>query len=213
MFSFFLSAPQFLLHFAVSICFDLVCFTETNHPTTNKLHLCKEALVHNSTSTTLSTTLTKCTAWEFDMNDKMGNTWISEWSLVCDSSYLRTFAETVFLLGVASGGVISGYLSDRFGRKRLLFLSVVLQTIFGENFFLRNFCTFNSFAFLLCDLFFVVRSNEAETHLKHLNQFLPFNLFRFCSVRTNIVSRPFGVARPTRRLFRVGDIRRTHSGH
>lgn len=101
---------------------------KTNHPTKNKLHLCKKALVDNSSSTTL----TKCTAWEFDMNDKMGNTWISEWNLVCDSSYLKTFAETVFLLGVASGGVISGYLSDRFGRKRLLFLSVVLQTIFGK---------------------------------------------------------------------------------
>lgn len=116
------------------MCFvDLVAIDQhSKHPTKNKLHLCKEALVHNSTSTTLSTTLTKCTAWEFDMSDKMGNTWISEWNLVCDSSYLRTFAETVFLLGVASGGVISGYLSDRFGRKRLLFLSVVLQTIFGK---------------------------------------------------------------------------------
>lgn len=101
-------------------------------PTKTKLHLCKEALVQNSTSTTLSSALTKCTAWEFDMNDKMGNTWISEWNLVCDSSYLKTIAETVFLLGVASGGVISGYLSDRFGRKRLLFISVVLQTIFGK---------------------------------------------------------------------------------
>lgn len=101
-------------------------------PTKTKLHLCKEALVQNSSSTTLSSALTKCTAWEFDMNDKMGNTWISEWNLVCDSSYLKTIAETVFLLGVASGGVISGYLSDRFGRKRLLFISVVLQTIFGK---------------------------------------------------------------------------------
>lgn len=36
-----------------------------------------------------------------------------------------------FLLGVATGGVISGYLSDKFGRKKMLFISAVLQTIFG----------------------------------------------------------------------------------
>lgn len=37
-----------------------------------------------------------------------------------------------FLVGVASGGIVSGVLSDKFGRKRLLFISAVLQTIFGK---------------------------------------------------------------------------------
>lgn len=37
-----------------------------------------------------------------------------------------------FLIGVASGGIVSGVLSDKFGRKRLLFISAVLQTIFGK---------------------------------------------------------------------------------
>lgn len=37
-----------------------------------------------------------------------------------------------FLVGVATGGVISGYLSDKFGRRTMLFISAVLQTIFGE---------------------------------------------------------------------------------
>lgn len=74
----------------------------------------------------------KCTAWEFDMNDQLGNTWMSEWNLVCDSEYLKIVGEMVFLVGVASGGVISGYLSDRFGRKMMLFSSAIFQTLFGK---------------------------------------------------------------------------------
>lgn len=52
--------------------------------------------------------------------------------MVCDKEYLKNVAEMFFLLGVATGGIISGYLSDKFGRKMMLFISAVLQTIFGE---------------------------------------------------------------------------------
>lgn len=81
-----------------------------------------------------STAATKCASWEFDSNDNLGNTWISEWNLVCDKEYLKNVGEMFFLVGVAAGGIISGYLSDRFGRKHMLFISVVLQTIFGKFF-------------------------------------------------------------------------------
>ncbi len=30
----------------------------------------------------------KCTSWEFDHDDNLGNTWTSEWNLVCDKEYL-----------------------------------------------------------------------------------------------------------------------------
>ncbi|XP_055297290.1 organic cation transporter protein [Sitodiplosis mosellana] len=84
-----------------------------------------EALVQNTTDRI------KCTEWEFDMADNLGNTWTSEWNLVCDSEYLKNVAEMFFLVGVATGGIISGYLSDRFGRRTMLFWSVIFQTIFG----------------------------------------------------------------------------------
>lgn len=163
------------------------------------------------------------------MNDKMGNTWISEWNLVCDSSYLKTFAETVFLLGVASGGVISGYLSDRFGRKRLLFLSVVLQTIFGK---FRNYCTPNTMALLphiIWIVFFRSMWCESITHHQSIVKqsperyarcyrlctrfYIESHSIRFRSLRADIISRTFGAARPTRRLFCIGHICRTHFGH
>ncbi|XP_062564202.1 organic cation transporter protein isoform X2 [Armigeres subalbatus] len=72
-----------------------------------------------------------CISWEFDPNDNLGNTWASEWSLVCDKEYLKDVAEMFFLVGVATGGITSGVLSDKFGRKKMLFISAVLQAIFG----------------------------------------------------------------------------------
>ncbi|XP_058823477.1 solute carrier family 22 member 21 isoform X1 [Topomyia yanbarensis] len=72
-----------------------------------------------------------CNSWEFNLNDNLGNTWVSDWNLVCDKEYLKDVAEMFFLVGVATGGITSGVLSDKFGRKKMLFISAVLQSIFG----------------------------------------------------------------------------------
>lgn len=53
---------------------------------------------------------------------------------MCDMEYMKSVGEMFFLVGVATGGLISGYLSDKFGRKTMLFISVVFQTIFGKLF-------------------------------------------------------------------------------
>jgi OCT family organic cation transporter-like MFS transporter 4/5 len=66
------------------------------------------------------------------MTDSLGNTWTSEWSLVCDKKHLKIVAEMIFLMGVATGGLVSGMLSDKFGRKKMLFISAVLQSTFGK---------------------------------------------------------------------------------
>lgn len=54
----------------------------------------------------------KCTAWDFDRSE-VGDTIVSEWNLVCDRAHLTSIAEVVFLIGVALGGVIGGWISDR----------------------------------------------------------------------------------------------------
>lgn len=79
-----------------------------------------------------NTDLKDCNEWEFEEVDQFGKTWSSEWNLVCDKEDLKYIAEMFFLLGVASGGIISGYLSDKFGRKRMLFISAVIQTALGK---------------------------------------------------------------------------------
>jgi hypothetical protein len=83
------------------------------------------------------TKMTKCVEWEYNTTDNLGNTWINEWDLVCDKKYLKLVAEMIFLIGVATGGIISGMLSDKFGRKKMLFISAVFQAFFGE-FQLKN---------------------------------------------------------------------------
>lgn len=73
-----------------------------------------------------------CHEWEYNSTDGLGNTWNSEWNLVCDKKYLKIVAEMIFLVGVATGGIISGMLSDKFGRKKMLFISAVFQSFFGK---------------------------------------------------------------------------------
>ncbi|GLV31841.1 uncharacterized protein CBL_07601 [Carabus blaptoides fortunei] len=72
--------------------------------------------------------LTECTHWSWDGE---GDTVVSEWSLVCERKQLNNIAEMVFLGGVALGGLVSGVISDKYGRKRTLMASVFLQTIIG----------------------------------------------------------------------------------
>ncbi|XP_018329055.1 organic cation transporter protein-like isoform X2 [Agrilus planipennis] len=73
-------------------------------------------------------TLKTCTNWEFSNE---GETVISEFLLVCDRKYLNNLAEVTFLAGVALGGLICGVFSDKYGRKRTLMASILIQTLLG----------------------------------------------------------------------------------
>jgi MFS family permease len=87
----------------------------------------------NGISIPNTTAMIECTEWEFNTTDSLGNTWTSEWKLVCDKKYLKIVAEMIFLVGVATGGIVSGMLSDKFGRKKMLFISAVFQSFFGKS--------------------------------------------------------------------------------
>ncbi|CAH1636438.1 unnamed protein product [Spodoptera littoralis] len=69
----------------------------------------------------------KCTDWNYDRTE-VGSTIISEWNLVCDRAHLTSLAEVMFLVGVGVGGVVGGWISDRFGRKRILMSMMVAQS-------------------------------------------------------------------------------------
>ncbi|XP_072395850.1 organic cation transporter protein-like isoform X2 [Diabrotica undecimpunctata] len=70
----------------------------------------------------------KCNRWEFDGE---GSNIITDFNLICDRKSLQNLAEMMFLAGVAIGGLVSGIVSDKYGRKRTLMISVTLQTIIG----------------------------------------------------------------------------------
>ncbi|XP_048399777.2 organic cation/carnitine transporter 2-like isoform X2 [Stegostoma tigrinum] len=63
--------------------------------------------------------------------DQYISTIVSEWDLVCENDWKGPFSMSVFFLGVLAGSFISGQLSDRFGRKVILFATMALQTGFS----------------------------------------------------------------------------------
>lgn len=77
-----------------------------------------------------STPTRPCTKWEFN-NTQFGYTLLQEWDLVCDRAHLKDTAEMTFLAGVALGGLVSGMISDKFGRKKTLLSSLIAQIMFG----------------------------------------------------------------------------------
>ncbi|XP_067838651.1 solute carrier family 22 member 4-like isoform X3 [Heptranchias perlo] len=68
--------------------------------------------------------------WEYS-TDRYTSTIVSEWNLVCDDNWKGPFTVSVFFMGMLCGSLISGLLSDRYGRKIILFVSMALQTVFS----------------------------------------------------------------------------------
>ncbi|KAF7252689.1 Solute carrier family 22 member 7 [Varanus komodoensis] len=53
------------------------------------------------------------------------------WDLVCEKKALNQAIATFFFIGVTFGAVLFGYLSDRFGRRKTLVLSLCITLFFG----------------------------------------------------------------------------------
>ncbi|XP_057677085.1 solute carrier family 22 member 4-like isoform X4 [Corythoichthys intestinalis] len=53
-----------------------------------------------------------------------------EFDLVCDQHWKQPLTATIFFLGVLVGSFFSGLLSDRFGRKPVLFATIIIQATF-----------------------------------------------------------------------------------
>uniref|UniRef100_A0A8C8RPP0 Major facilitator superfamily (MFS) profile domain-containing protein n=1 Tax=Pelusios castaneus TaxID=367368 RepID=A0A8C8RPP0_9SAUR len=54
-----------------------------------------------------------------------------QWNLVCDDDWKTPLTTSLFFVGVLIGSFISGQLSDRFGRKNILFATMAVQTGFS----------------------------------------------------------------------------------
>ncbi|KAF7651321.1 hypothetical protein LDENG_00112510, partial [Lucifuga dentata] len=56
---------------------------------------------------------------------------IFQFDLVCSEQWKKPLTSTVFFIGVLSGSFLSGQISDRFGRKPVLFGAMTVQAIFA----------------------------------------------------------------------------------
>ncbi|CAH1407664.1 unnamed protein product [Nezara viridula] len=88
------------------------------------------SLMYKNLSQLQSNRSLPCSRWDYDTSH-LGLTLVTEWDLVCDRKYLLNVAEMMFLMGVAIGGLVCGYISDRFGRKRTLMFSLLAQILLG----------------------------------------------------------------------------------
>ncbi|CAB1414058.1 unnamed protein product [Pleuronectes platessa] len=67
--------------------------------------------------------------WSYS-TDTYTSTVVSEFNLVCSEEWKQPLTATVYFLGSLCGSFFSGLLSDKFGRKPILFATVALQTVF-----------------------------------------------------------------------------------
>ncbi|KAG0728064.1 Solute carrier family 22 member 6 [Chionoecetes opilio] len=69
-----------------------------------------------------------CTKWDFDTST-FSSTVTSEFSLVCERRYLRVVHQSIFMSGVMVGTLFSGFLVDRYGRLRMIAISITSYTV------------------------------------------------------------------------------------
>lgn len=68
--------------------------------------------------------------WHYD-RDLYHSTVVTEWDIVCDNDWKGPLTTSLFFAGVLTGSFISGQLSDSFGRKKVLFGTMAVQTGFS----------------------------------------------------------------------------------
>ncbi|XP_050466688.1 organic cation transporter protein [Cataglyphis hispanica] len=74
--------------------------------------------------------ISRCKQYVYDTSVYKSTT-TSEWDLVCDKAWLRATGDSLFMVGVMLGSMIFGGLSDKYGRRPIFFLSLVIQLVGG----------------------------------------------------------------------------------
>ncbi|XP_021497974.1 solute carrier family 22 member 19-like [Meriones unguiculatus] len=68
--------------------------------------------------------------WVYDQSTFLSTT-VTQWDLVCGSQALNSVARFIFMVGIFTGHIIGGHLSDRFGRKFVFTCALLLMAITG----------------------------------------------------------------------------------
>ncbi|CAN9501812.1 unnamed protein product [Ophioblennius macclurei] len=96
--------------------------------------------------------------WEYDRSTYV-STIVTEWDLVCDDSWKKPLTSSLFFCGVLTGSFISGQLSDRYGRKIVLFIFMGIQTVFAL------IQAFSTSWMMFCAFFFIVGTGQVSNYM------------------------------------------------
>ncbi|XP_048021546.1 solute carrier family 22 member 4-like isoform X2 [Megalobrama amblycephala] len=96
--------------------------------------------------------------WEYDKETYI-STIVTEWDLVCSDDWRVPLSTSLFFCGVLTGSMISGPISDRFGRKIVLFVTMMIQTVF------TLIQVFSPSWLIFCILFFIAGMGQISNYL------------------------------------------------
>ncbi|KAG0445327.1 hypothetical protein HPB47_016668 [Ixodes persulcatus] len=91
-----------------------------------------------------------CEEWDYDLE---GRSIVTYWNLVCEHQWLVAVASVVYMGGAAAAVPIMGQLSDKMGRRPVIYLSVLSLLISGT-----AICFVNSFTYFVALRFWVSAS-------------------------------------------------------
>ena len=75
-------------------------------------------------------TTVKCNQWSYDKSFYQSSI-ISEWDLVCDKSWLASFSQSSYMIGMMVSTILFGFLSDKYGRRPVIMIGIVIEILAG----------------------------------------------------------------------------------
>ncbi|XP_033637976.1 organic cation transporter protein-like [Asterias rubens] len=90
-----------------------------------------------------------CREWQY-LTKYNETTIVTDLNLICDRSFLAQTAQSIFLAGCLVGSFLFGFLSDAFGRKKMLLIGCLANGVFGILVaFVQNYPGFVTLWFLI----------------------------------------------------------------
>ncbi|XP_067119478.1 organic cation transporter protein-like [Centruroides vittatus] len=102
-----------------------------------------------------------CSSWEYD-HSNYKSTITEQWGLVCENSWMISFAGSIYFVGFLVTAFVSGQLSDRFGRRPVVLSCIIINSVFGIT------CTISPYYWMFATSRFLLSFGRAGLFLSWL---------------------------------------------